>query len=523
MGTKISLIPDLDIHAFSGSGVTDYNSGMTNCLVHNVNGVNKATQRPSIDITEDASTVSSPPDNDRGRGIYYWENNSKLYIVNDNDVFSVTQDSTRLSESTGTFPSGSERVTILEMIGVPRLVILDAENDEGWVMNAAEALTEIGSNFPSTLVQGGVVLNGFLIVMDEDGTLYNSVVDDPTTFDALSFITAERERDKGVYLGKHHDMVVAFGTRTIEFFYYPTPANTTGSVLNRRQDIFYNVGCASGLSVWENGDIIYFLGSKPTGQIQIWKLENFQVTPVSNDTMASYLTQGLTQGSLKVVMTGFAGMGHDILIFTVYTLTGGGVGEILPKVTFSYDTFTGKWGFINTSVAGHTYFPLIAGTKRTGGQNDTVRARTWEGIMYNGDIIAMNDKLVPIDTLLGSDGVFEVGVFEVDVFVATSSSVGTNISTIIRTGLWDAGSSEYKFQTRETVMMEDTPNTQTLTIRHSDEDSNNFNTGNTVDTSKTRKSVNRMSRFMKRNYQLEYSGDEQFFKEALDVEAELGT
>lgn len=516
---KVNIAVDLDIHGFSGSGINEYESGMTNCLIHIKDGKPKVTQRPSIDVSEDASELGTPPALDRGRGIYYWEQNSKLYIVNDGDVFAATQDSTRLSESAGTFPSGSERVTILEMIGTPRLVILDAENDEGWILTAAEALTQIASNFPTTLCHGGAVLDGILIVMDEDGTIYDSDVDDPTTFGATNFITAERERDKGVYLGKHHDHVVTLNTRSIELFYIPKPPNSSGSVLSRRQDIYYNIGCASGLAVWENGDVIYFLGSKPTGQIQIYKLENFQVIPVSKDTMSSYLTQGLTQSGLKIVMTGLAGMGHDILIFTVYTLTGAS-DEINPKVTLTYDTETNLWGFWTTEVASHTYFPLIAWTKRTGGQNPTVSARTGEGIMYNGDIININDKLVPIDTVGGTDGIYEDDIYEPDIYVTTSESMGTNIPVVVRTGLKDGDTTEYKFQSRETVIMENTASSQTLTIKHSDESVDNFNSGETIDTSLDRKEIHQCSRFMKRNYQLEYQGSDQLFIEFLDVDIE---
>ena len=86
----------------------------------------------------------------------------------------------------------------------------------------------------------------------------------------------------------------------------------------------------------------------------------------------------------------------------------------------------------------------------------------------------------------------------------------------------DGETSAYKFQNRETVEMENTVNSQTLTIKHSDESSNDFDAGNTVDTSNTRKEVHAGGRFMKRNYQLEYSGDEQIYIEALDIDLSIG-
>ena len=509
---RIDLARDLDLEGFSGSGITDYHAGNTNVILYKKNGKVYATQRSSIDISEDVSSLGL---NDRGRGIYYWEENSKLYIVNDASIYANTQDSVAVD----TITSGTQAVTILETIGTPYLIVLDAENNEGWYMSTGEVATQFTTNFPTTLTHGGTVLDGYLFVMDEDGVIYNSDVN-AIAFSATSFKTAERENDKGVYLGQHHDNVFALLTKSIEFFYNAN--NTSGSPLNRRQDISYNVGCASGLAVWENGDTTYFIGSQDTGQMQVYKLQGFQLTPVSNESLNAYITQGITQEGLLFRMTGLSMMGHDTIILTVYTLTGTSPGEIVPKVSIAMDTVTGFWGFIKTVVNGHTTFPLMAWTKRTGGQNATVSARTGEGIFYNGDIVNINDKMIPIDTLLGSAGIYEDGIYEPDIYVGSTTDSGENIDVIMRTGLVDGQTSTYKFQNAENVAMESTASSQTLTIKHSDEVTNSFNTGKTIDASKTRKEIRQGGRFIRRNYQLEYSGDEQAFFEALDLDLSKG-
>ena len=456
----------------------------------------------------------------RARGIYYWEANSKLYIVNDNDLFESTQNSTRIAEVSGTFSTGTQRCTLLETLGsTPLLVVLDAENDEGWTLTQALGLNPIASNFPSTITHGGAILDGYLFVMDEDGVIYNSNVNDPTTFNATGFISAERENDKGVYLAKHHDHIVAFGTQTIEFFY--DASNSVGSPLNRRQDIAYTYGCASGLSVWEDNDIIYFLGTDSSGQLGVWKLENFQISPVSSDAINSYLSKGLTQSGLVVRFEGLSAMGHRTLLITIYTVTGAAPGVIVPKLTLSYDSQTQLWGYWETTLNSNTVFPLMSWTRRTGGHNETVAARTGEGIMHNGDIIEINDDFIPVDTLLGV-AVYVTDVYEVDLYAVTSDS-GTNISSKIRFGLFDGETSAYKFQNRLTVEMENTPSTKSLTVKHSDESTNSFDSGNNIDTSLDRKELHQGGRFMKRNYQIEYAGDEQFFIESLDIDVEAGS
>lgn len=510
---KINLAVDLDIHAFSGVGISEYDTGMVNCMVHVSGKTGKVTQRPSIDISYDSN--DNPALNDRGRGIYYWEQNLKLYIIHDNDVYAASQNNAPI----GMITAGTERVTMLETVGVPRLVILDPENNEGWVLSTAEILSQIGSNFPPDIVYGGAILDGYLFVMDDAGIIYNSAIDDPEDFPPLGFLKAERENDKGVYLGKHHDHIVAFGTRTIEFFY--DSANQTGSPLNRRQDLSYNIGCADGLAVWENGDTTYFIGSNPSGQLAIYKLEQFQITPISNDSMNSYLTQGITQTGLNVTISGLSAMGNDTILMTIYTLSNDTVPKIQPQVTFSYDSKTGLWGLWDTTVNGHATFPVMAWTKRTGGQSDTLRARTGEGILYNGDIININDKLIPVDTLLSS-AIYEAGIYENDIYTETASDVGVNIGGIIRTGLQDFGTNSFKFQNREIITAENTVNPQTLRIRHADESNVLFDAGNTVDMSIQRKQIVSGGRFTKRNYQLEFSTNEQLFLEDLDVDVEVG-
>ena len=48
---KVNLAVDLDAEGFSGSVITDYASGSTNCIVYKAGEKVKVSQRPSIDIS----------------------------------------------------------------------------------------------------------------------------------------------------------------------------------------------------------------------------------------------------------------------------------------------------------------------------------------------------------------------------------------------------------------------------------------------------------------------------------------
>ncbi len=512
---ELELAVDLDIKEYNDTTITKYDSGLTNAIVRVADNKVEITQRPSIDITEDASGIAGIEA--RARGIYYWEENAKIYIVNDNDIFESTQDSTRIAENTGTFGTGTEKVTILETIATPKLIFIDAENNKLFVMTAAKVLDQVTTNVPATIVHGGAFLNQQLFIMDEDGAIYNSDADAPQTFGALSFLNAERDADKGVYLGKHRDHIVAFGTRTIEFFFYSGGAS--GSPLTRRNDIFHSIGCADGLGVWENGDNTFFVGSSDTGDIAVYELASFQVRPISSGSLNSFLKQATTNEDVRLAMTGFSAQGRPLVILHIYVLTGGNVD---PKETLLLDPLTKKWGFIRTTINGNTLFPAMALSRRTGGQNATVKARITEGIMNNGDIFNIVDNDSPIDTLLASSGVFESDVFEPGIFDAGSGGSSANIDMVIRTGMQDFGYRGQKFQNFEYVELEDTAASQTLTVKHSDESIDSFGTGETVDLSQTRKEIYAGGSFVRRNYQLEYSGNEQIAIEGFGADVEPG-
>ncbi len=71
---KVNVAVSLNIQEYSGSGITDYTSGNTNCISYEDNGKVTTTQRSSIDISEDGVTLGL---DSQGRGIFYWEENSK--------------------------------------------------------------------------------------------------------------------------------------------------------------------------------------------------------------------------------------------------------------------------------------------------------------------------------------------------------------------------------------------------------------------------------------------------------------
>lgn len=503
---RIPVTPNLHINAFSGATITELESGITNGVVEKRGNTLYLTQRPSIDVFEDASAQSA---GSRGRAIFYWEENSALYILNDGTLYKNSQ-----SNSISTSPTSGTKKCKFLVLG-STLILLDKENDQGFTISTSDTVTEItDTDFPPkqtpalSLAFGGAVLDKYLFVMDVNGIIYNSNLNDATAWTAIDFKEAERDPDGGVYLGKHHDNIVAYGVSTIEFFY--NASNTTGSPLNRRQDVSYNIGCSSGETVWEEGDRSFFVGVNFSGALGVYSLENFSPRKVSDPTLDSFLTQAIVKDGYLAVGSGLSAQGHIFYLLTLYHVS----TDIVPDITLVYDDTTGIWGEWETTINSLTKFPLVDWTKRQG-----VIERFGEGILANGDLITLNDNLIPQDTLLASNWV-ESGWVETG-WVLSAGESSSGLTMKCRTGMTDGGTDNYKYPEGLRLVSDKTTASQTLTLKWANENNSSFNTGRSVDTSKRQK-LTRLGRFERRNHELEYSGTEVLRLESLEIPLTVG-
>jgi len=489
---KIETAPDLMIRAFGGATISNKESGIVNGIVTSQG----TTQRPSISIQVAASSA-------RGRAIYYWTTNSTLYILNDDTIYKNSY-ATALAT---TITAGTTKCKFLQLGSY--LILLDPDDDAGYTITTGDVVAAI-TGFPASLVPGGAILNGYLYVMDNDGTIYNSDLDDPTTITAGNTVNAEREEDGGVYLGKHHDHIVAFGDRTIEFFY--DNANPTNSPLNRREDVSYNIGCADGYSVWEDGDLTIFIGNDLENGIGVYALSQFGLKKISEGNLDALITKALTVDGYSVFASGISAQGHKFYLLTFYVVS----TDIVTEATYAYDFTANKWYEWETTVNGASDFPIIDATIRS---SQTLRYA--EGILSNGDIFTVNNDLLPQDSIAAS--IYVASGYVVNDYIVETASDSTNIVMQIRLGQLSGDTNNNKFMDNLAVLGNATASSQTLTVKVSDDNNANFTTAGTIDTSNLDNDLRTLGAFKRRNIELEYQGSEQFYIEGVETNVRPGT
>lgn len=121
-------------------------------------------------------------------------------------------------------------------------------------------------------------LDGYLFISTPDGHIYNSNLNDPATWSASNFVTAESFGDGLKRIARSGAYIVAFGTDSIEWFY--DAANPTGSPLSVYTGATKHVGFLGGLAAV--GDALYFVGKASNQAVSLYKIEGLKLEQIKD-------------------------------------------------------------------------------------------------------------------------------------------------------------------------------------------------------------------------------------------------
>jgi len=190
----------------------------------------------------------------------------------------------------------------------------------------------VDADYPANTARGCAFLDGRFFVMDEaSADIYQSALEDASSWAALEFIGTQIEPDAGVYLAKYNNYIVAFKKFSTEFFY--DAANATGSILAPVQNAAFKVGGAAEGSFREMAGTVVWMGQSKDGFGRgIFRLNGTAPEKISTPQIDKILNAD----SLATVYSWSCNVGSHLLYGLTLVTTG---------VTLVYDFTTQLWSF----------------------------------------------------------------------------------------------------------------------------------------------------------------------------------
>ena len=407
------------------------------------------------------------------RGVFYWEDQSKLFVATGHNikVYSIPTGtlSTTLTNIFPTTTSGDIGFTLfLYEDGIVKLVVTDGTtlstvDTSNTVVAGADV--DMPVHYPSL-----VFLDGYLfLVKTNSADLYNSDLNDPLAFSVDGFISAESIPDRATKVIKMNNYILVFGNDSIEYLW--NAANEApGSPLQRNDTPVKLTGLAGGIA--QLGSKVFFVGDVNNSQTDVFLLEDFKITSIGTEFIRRFISSSTT-----FLYSGCISMdGRDFFVLN----TG--------AVTFVYD----------------------------------IEAKVWHRWTWRGNTTL--DAFFPM-TLKSGDTPISLFVRITSIYKFSPTlyqDAGGSTAVQIVTNNHDFDMYDQKFMSRLTVVADKPTASNTLSVSWSDDDYQTFNTPVTLDLYQERPSINRLGRFRRRAFKFIHTANLPLRIKQVNVDLNLG-
>jgi hypothetical protein len=357
---------------------------------------------------------------------------------------------------------------------------ISCDGVSGWVITTANVATKItDADFPTPHKPCPIFFDGYVFILGEDGSLYNSDIQDPTSWDALNFITPEMYPDKALWLTRQANQLCVVSSSSVEFFY--DAANADGSPLNRTPQAVIQIGSPYQYSIASSDGLIMMLANSPNGGLYVVGIESLKMNPVSNIVTNRAISEYIISLNLP------AG-----------TVSSGIYGNLLR-------------------VDGHFFYVLYIWGKQF--VYDIVE-RVWVEFL-----ISPSTNTLPVYTTMKQGET----IFSFDQFLCRFDSTYyydgpefRQIPVTIQTNLIDGGNLNRKFCRKMYLVGDNYTSTNTVTVSWTDNDFQSFHGNRTIDLV-DRPIMTQCGAFRRRGFKIEHSENNALRLEFIELELEGGT
>jgi hypothetical protein len=444
---------------------------------------------PTITITPATAVTSLPVTNTSGTYVLTSTN------VNANAVYvGMTVTGTGIPANTKVVAaSGSYPLVTISLNNATTAAVTSATfKDLGTGATATSAL----NGFPSeALARGAVYLDTYIIVGTKSGKIYTSNPNDPTTWNALNYITAESDPDTLIGIAKHLNYVLGFGQYSTDFFYdagtYP------GSPLAPAPSYKMEIGCAAGDSIQSFEQSVIWIGQSKAQGPAVYLMDGVAPVKVSTAFIDRILQNSKLEDDTTSYVTSytFKMNGHMFYVLTLDDLNVTIVYDVSEKAWYQW-TMWAKGDqntvYIKDIYAEQKFYPSFC----TG---------------VNASYFNPNYRYYLMDSQSGAMYVMADYYYTDD---------GAPIYYRAITGNIDNGSTNRKFYNRVEIVGDKIP--AIMNIRSTSDDYRTFSPYRQVDLSKSRSQLYQCGQSRRRAWEFLCTDNQPLRIEAVEVDFEVG-
>lgn len=202
-------------------------------------------------------------------------------------------------------------------------------------LGSSGVLTPVLCAFPSgPYVAGAVFLDNYVFIGTSTNRIYNSNLGDPTSWNALNYLTFEQTTDTLVGIVKHLNYLVAMGKSSMQFFY--DNANAVGSPLSVSQAYTSEIGCASGDSIVSTTNTVLWVGVTKTHGRSVYLLDGVSPVKISTDSVDKHLE---ADDMSKVTAYCYKFNGHTLYVLTLHKTNQTLVFDLDQKMWYTWTQY----------------------------------------------------------------------------------------------------------------------------------------------------------------------------------------
>lgn len=368
-------------------------------------------------------------------------------------------------------------ITETDVSGTATLFIT-SDDSTAWYYQDGGTVTKVTDaqypgNDTKTVVGTAAHMDGYALVMTQDGYLYASDVNSVTSWTNTSRKQTNAYPDKGVGCIRYKNLIMAFGTESVEFY---QNAGLTPFPFQRVTPMTQKVGTISADAIGQIADTVFWVGATPQGGLSVFQYDG----SISRISTPEQDFQLVLAGPTNISITTLRFYGRSFVLVKANTTTY--VYVIEDKRWHEWSSTTPLW--------------YRAAGLSTGSQ---ILTYSISNVATTGKVYVVN----PASLVFTDDG---------SAFTATAQSMAD-----------DHGTPNRKFYSDLTIIADIEPSTSTLTISKSDDDFVTFDTLGTVDLSSSRRILTRLGSSRKRAWKLTHSANTAFRIERLQGTVTVGT